>query len=380
MIPYNFLSVLVMPTDYCNMNCVYCFNSRKTHQKKKVMTIASLRQLFQITIPYYREIKFIWHGGEPLSMGLDFYKKVIELQKEININGAKIGNSIQSNLTLLDDEYVKFFLANGFKVGGSFDGTQNELTRHNTEKILAGRELMVKNGGRVGFICVVQSKNIDCLIKDYEWFKKKGINYTLNQYMAMPPYDDDELYVSPEHYAKRICEFFDYWANDALCNISITYFEDFVDHILFGAKKLCCYNSCLGKHIGVQYNGDIYNCNRDFSKEYSYGNINDYVDIHQCFDSPGFERMLTRAINRRNHCKENCDIYDFCTGGCNSTAYMGGDMEKGNAYVCQTTRSIYKYIEKQLAEIMSGFDKTKVKLNPFLISKISKHQDARRMV
>lgn len=368
--PYKHISVLIMPTDFCNMNCVYCFNTRKTHEKKKVMSLETVRKIFEITIPYYEEVKFIWHGGEPTSMGKQFYRTVIEMQREINVNNAKIENSIQSNLTLLDEDFVKFLLENNIRVGGSFDGTMNHLTRHNTDKILKGRQLIIEQGGSVGFICVVQSKNIDHLIEDYEWFKEKGINYTLNQYMATPPYENDELYVPTEHYIERICEFFDYWAKDTKCNIRISYFNDFIDYILFGKKSLCCYNSCLGKHVGIQYNGDIYNCNRDFSKEYCYGNVYDYQDIHDCFKSDGFENMVKQAVKRRECCKKECEIFDFCAGGCNSSAYMSGDISKGNEAVCQVTKAVYRYIEKKIADLLEKSDQEwKEQLNPILSKK-----------
>lgn len=338
------------------------------------MSFDTLRKIFSATIPYYDEVRFIWHGGEPTSMGKAFYKEVIRLQKEINKNNTKITNSIQSNLTLLDCGFAKFLIENGFKIGSSFDGTKNDLTRFNSQKILDGRKIVTDNGGRVGFICVVQRKNIDNLIEDYEWFKKNHINYTLNQYMATPPYENDELFVPTEHYIKRICELYDYWAKDVGCNINISYFEDFIDYHLFGKKYLCCYNSCLGKHIGVQYNGDIYNCNRDFPKEYSFGNIHDYTDIHQCFESAGFENLVKKAVERRNYCKENCEIYDFCNGGCNSTSLMGGDISRGNKYVCDTIIAVYKHIEKSLNTLKAQPEETwKTTLNPKLCEKLMKY-------
>ena len=323
--PYKHISVLIMPTDYCNMNCVYCFNGRKEYYKNKVMTLETLNKIYSITIPYYEKVNFIWHGGEPLSMGIEFYKKAVLMQKEINKNGAIIENSIQSNLTLFDDELATFFVENNFRVGGSFDGIKNEETRHNTEKILAGRDVMIRNGGRVGFICVVQNKNINCLIDDYEWFNSRGINYTINPYLCAPPYEKDVLFVSAKQYSQKVCELFDYWFADKRCKIHISYFEEFVNYIIFGKKTLCCYNSCLGKHIGIHYNGEIYNCNRDFPLEYSFGNVYDYSDIHECFDSTGFQLLVKHAVERRNYCKEHCEIYEFCAGGCNSSALVGGD-------------------------------------------------------
>lgn len=101
---YEHINILVMPTDACNMNCVYCFH--KPYQCGiEVMSIETVKRLLDITAPFYKSINFIWHGGEPLLMGLDFYQKVVELQKQSSCN---IKNSIQSNLTLMTSEMAAF--------------------------------------------------------------------------------------------------------------------------------------------------------------------------------------------------------------------------------------------------------------------------------
>ncbi len=366
-IPYRHISVLIMPTDYCNMNCVYCFNSERTCGEKIVMTDDVLEHIFHITIPFYSDVRFIWHGGEPLSVGRKFYERVIELQKKENVNGALIRNSIQTNLTLLDEEYAKFLIKNGFRIGSSFDGTTNEKTRHNSEKILNGHEILKRCGGRNGFICVVQKNNIDHLIEDYEWFKKKGINYSLNHYLA-DSRKEDPLAVPLEHYVQRMCEFFDYWLRDTTCNIAVSYFENYIKYMLKGYKDLCCFNSCMGKHIGIHYDGTIYGCNRDFPKEYSFGNVMDYKDIHECFDSAGFQRLLQSAIKRRTSCKEKCEIFDFCAGGCNSVALVGGNLEEGNEYICSIRRQIYNYIAEKLVPLRTlKMEELKKQINPHMI-------------
>lgn len=104
--PYKHISVLVMPTDHCNMNCVYCFNGRRTIQGEQLMSEETLTKMFEIIIPAYPEIRFIWHGGEPLLMGKEFYERMLEIQRRINTRGAKIKNSIQSNLTLMTNKIL----------------------------------------------------------------------------------------------------------------------------------------------------------------------------------------------------------------------------------------------------------------------------------
>lgn len=374
--PYEHISVLIMPTDYCNMNCVYCFNSRKTTEKR-IMSEETLRKIFEITIPFYREINYIWHGGEPLSMGIDFYKKALSIQKELNVYGNKIKNSIQTNLTLLDAEMADFVVANDIHIGSSFDGTQNEKTRHNSKKIVAGSDLLREHGGRNGFICVLQNYNIEHLIEDYEWFKSKKINYTINPYLVSPlEMKDNPLFVSAEKYVYCVSQFFDYWIKDTSCNIRISYFVDFINYILFKSKSLCCYNSCIGKHIGVHFDGKIYNCNRDFPEQYCFGNVYDYKDIHECFESKGFELLLQHAIERRNKCRNNCDIYEFCAGGCNSCALVGGDICKNNEYTCAILKGVYAHV-KEVIERYCELDNTILsnEVNPHVVKKIFEYKE-----
>lgn len=369
--PYKHISVLIMPTDFCNMNCVYCFNGRKTCEEKNIMSDSTLEKIFEITIPFYSEVAFIWHGGEPLSLGKAFYEKAIALQRKINKNNIPINNTIQTNLTLLDEEFADFLVKNNFHIGSSYDGITNDKTRHNTAQIMKGHEILKKSGGRNGFICVVQKENIDCLIEDYEWFKSHKINYNLNQYLTSEA-ENDELWVPAGEYIQKMCAFFDYWMLDTDCNIKVSYFERFLQYILLKEKELCCYNSCMGKHIGVHYDGRIFGCNRDFPEELCFGNVHEYTDIRQCFESQGFNRLLDKAIKRRNKCKENCELYDFCVGGCNSVALAGGNIELQNEYVCDTLKGVYHYIEKRVQEIMCNVTvMEKEKLNPHLLRYIN---------
>lgn len=374
--PYKHISVLVMPTDHCNMNCIYCFNGRRTNQGLQMMSEATLTQLFKIIIPAYPDIRFIWHGGEPLLMGKEFYERMLYIQRSINTNGAKIKNSIQSNLTLMSKELAEFLVTKDFHIGSSFDGTTNEETRHNSSRILAGHEIVKAAGGHNGFICVVQSHNIDHLIEDYEWFKEHKIGYTLNQYLTSPPYDKDPLFVPAKHYVDRMCEFFDYWVQDSTCNIGVSNFEVFLEYLLHNKKSLCTFNSCMGKHIGIHFDGRIYGCNRDFPEEYCFGSVYDYSDIRQCFSSDGFNNLLRKAIERRNYCKTNCDYFDFCAGGCNSCALAGGNVARPNEYFCATMIPVYEHIKERVLPLKTCLNKSLLrKWNPYLIRTLQAGRD-----
>lgn len=345
---YTHINVIIVTTYYCNMNCIYCYNNREIHERKEKISIETVRKLFEITIPFYKHIHFLWHGGEPLSLGKKFYEKIIDMQDEINIYGTEITNSIQTNLTLIDRSMAEFIVKNNIKVGSSYDGISNEQTRHCSRQILDGHNLLKSWGGHNGFIYVVQRKNIDYLIEDYEWFKKRHIGYNHNMYLASYPCEEDPLFVEPKYFAEKMCELFDYWIVDKECDIHLNYFEIVLDYILLGHKSLCCYNDCLGKHIGIRYDGSIYGCNRDMPTDFTYGNVYDYKNIRECFDSEGFNKCLSQAIMRRQKCIETCEIFGFCHGGCNNVALQKGNIMNPNIPSCIALRLVYNHIEEYI--------------------------------
>jgi Arylsulfatase regulator (Fe-S oxidoreductase) len=109
---FGHLNVIVMPTDVCNMNCVYCFH-KPYCENRDFMSLDTLKQLFSITLPFYKKVTFLWHGGEPMLMGQDFYDNVLSLQKS---NSCKVVNSVQTNLTLMTPAFAAFLCKNEISV------------------------------------------------------------------------------------------------------------------------------------------------------------------------------------------------------------------------------------------------------------------------
>lgn len=360
-----------MPTDYCNMNCVYCFNDRRTKKKEQVMSVETVEKIFSIIIPFYESVVFIWHGGEPTSLGIEFYKIVIELQNKYREKyDCKIQNIMQSNLTLLDERLVSFLLDNSFRIGGSYDGCCNDETRGSSSAILRGHRLIEMYGGRNSFISVISSKNIHNLINDYLWFKKENINYSTNIYISSYG-KKDPLFIPEEEFVQEYIKFFDYWVNDTKCNIKIRNFETVLNHIIYNYSSMCSYTSCLGKWVGIHYDGKIYPCNRSFPIEYCFGNISDYEDIRQCFESQSFLALTEKAVERRKKCA-NCELFSFCAGGCNNNAYVFGGIENNNHYFCRILRPIYAHIKETTKKISEMDEKEKEAINPIVIEKLKK--------
>lgn len=362
------LNILIMPTDACNINCVYCFHKPYTTGFNK-MDLSMAEHLFDITAPYYSKVNIIWHGGEPLLMGLEFYKDVMKLQRKYN---CQINNSIQSNLTLLTSEMADFFAENNITVSGSFDGVCNEQLRGHSNAILTGRQLMVDRGKKCGLIMVVSNRNVDHLIESYHFFKNIGVNFSLNLYLDPKENKNQELRLKEDIAVQRLCELFDYWLKDNSGTIHISYFRDIIKYILENKKNLCCYTSCLGRWIGLYHDGTLGPCNRYFPKEYSFGNIQNYSDIGEAFESDGFTNLLTQAIARREKCK-SCDIFAFCSGGCNNTALNENGLAENGGLSCRILLCVYQYIDKIISNMnVENIDKNKY--NPLFLDMLKKEK------
>lgn len=355
------INLLMIPTDYCNMKCKYCFFDKNINSNNR-MSNETLYQTMKIVLPFYERVSFVWHGGEPLSMGLNFYKNVVELQKEFsNKYKVKIHNCIQSNLTLLTSEMSEFFANNGFSLSTSYDGVCNDITRGNSKQILEGRSKCLDYQDKCGTIMVVSKINIDTLIESYNFFKERQMGFRINPYLGT----DKDLILDYNIYLERIYQLFEYWAMDRNTSIVISSFNSIINYILFHKKSLCTFTSCLGKWASINYNGTIKPCNRYFPDEYSYGNVFDYTSFNEAFESEGFRNIIIKAIERRNKCKE-CEIYSYCNGGCNYVAMTeNGGIENNNGSYCHYLKSIYKKIEDFLIEHKSDDN-----LNKFLKTQI----------
>jgi uncharacterized protein len=161
-------------------------------------------------------------------------------------------------------------------------------------------------------------------------------------------------------------ELFDHWVNDTNGNINISYFKHILNFILLQKKSVCTYTSCVGRWIGVHHDGEVVPCNRFFPKEYSYGNIWDYDDIGEAFESEGFKKLIQQAIIRRKKC-QSCEIYNFCNGGCNNVALNENGIENNGGRTCRILRGVYRHINDFLDSICLSIPDMDKKYNPKFI-------------
>lgn len=343
----NYLSILVKPTNECNLNCKYCYNS-VCKSEHPLLRAESFQKLCRVTFPYYRGVAFVWHGGEPTHAGLPYFRQVFEMQKTLAFQyGLIVTNSMQTNLTLINHDWVEFIKENKISCGASFDGILNDETRGSTKDFLLGKLIFEKNNLPFGVITVVIKPMLSCLQSNYEYMKGLGLSFQLNPYFTTKCEDDKfHFQCGVDEYVDSVFNLFCYWLNDEGGNINISPFCDYVAYF-FGKqyRRNCSHSSCLGSWIAIEPNGDITPCSRSFDDRFIYANIDDIEDIREIYDSRAYRKILQMAVERRRKCIETCEFYDFCQGGCNNNAYVGNGIENNKDWFCKTLFSLLTKIK-----------------------------------
>lgn len=353
------LVFIVKVTDACNLRCKYCYNSCLGY-KGNVLSLENFEKALKL-FPYnYTNVDIIWHGGEPMLCGVDYYEKAMAIEKEIMQKyPITIANRIQTNGTLIDKKWVKFFKKNDFKVGISFDGVDNEEYRGLTEKTLNGMELLKKSGVGFASIAVCASPEYD-LVENYELFKEMQVGVDFSAvYNEGGGKDLQDR--SANKFASDMCSLFDHWLYDTN-GVDVRTFSTFMLMALGKGYKICNYCSCHGKFLCIDSVGNFYNCARSSMQDYLLGNVNEVEKIDELWHSEGFARLLKGAIERRNKCKD-CEYFSVCQSNCSDTAIFEKGLNNIAEEACLRFKVLFSYIKEKTLKILE--EKVDLsKLNP----------------
>ena len=337
------INIILKPTNYCNMRCIYCFHQEYGYENN-LIKLEYITKLFDLLSRQYYTVFILWHGGEPTSIGLDNFKKYISIQKEFaRKNNAIFENSIQTNLTNINDEWLAFFKDNYFNIGTSFDGLSNDITRKNTALFLDKRKKTLEFGYKIGAICVISKKNIHSLLENYKWFNANSFSVNFNPYITAD--SSDFLYVDRQTYADEMLKMFEYWIDDTDCCIHVNPFENLIYAYFKQEFRVCTFGSCLSHWLCIEPNGNIFPCDKSFDENYCLGNISNIEKIEDVYNSNSFLSILKESIKRRNLCISSCKWFKYCHGGCNHDAFICGDISKNNHYYCLIYKDFFQYIE-----------------------------------
>ena len=369
------LYVMLKPAGaHCNLACKYCYYLEKNNlYQNSHRHLMSDDMLEQFTREYIEaqtmpQVLFTWHGGEPLMRSIDFYKKALALQKKY-ANGKQIDNVIQTNGTLLTDEWCEFFAKNHWLVGISIDGPQEYHDHYRVtpagkpswEKVMQGIQLLKKHRVEWNAMAVVNAYNAEHPLEFYHFFRDNGC-----QYLQFTPIverltehedgrtlaslaDDREIpladaSVTPQQWGNFLCTIFDDWVRHDVGKTFVEIFDCTLANWMGVLPGICAYSKECG-HAGVmEHNGDVYSCDHFVFPEYKLGNIREQslIDMLYGEKQQAFSRLKHTSLPRQ--CKE-CDMEFACHGECPKNRFEKDKYgEQGLNYLCQGYYQYYTHV------------------------------------
>ena len=359
---------------HCNLACKYCYYLEKNKLYPTAQRhLMSDKMLEQFTREYIEaqtmnQVLFTWHGGEPLLRSIDFYRKAISLQQKY-AGGRCIDNVIQTNGTLLTDEWCEFFAQNHWLVGISIDGPQPyhdhyRLTaagKPSWQKVMQGIKLLKKHGVEWNAMAVVNAYNVNHPLEFYRFFKENGCLFlqftpiverltrhedgrTLASLADKNEIPLSEASVTPEQWGYFLCAIFDEWVRKDVGKIFVEIFDCTLANWMGISPGICAYSKECG-HAGVmEHNGDVYSCDHFVFPEYKLGNIRDHslIDMLYGEQQQEFSRLKHSSLPRQ--CKE-CDMEFACHGECPKNRFMKDKYgDSGLNYLCPGYYHYYQHV------------------------------------
>ncbi len=348
----------------CNLDCAYCFYLKKEEYYPEKHSWRMTDEVLEAYVRQYIEaqqtndVNFAWQGGEPTLMGVDFFRRAVELQEKYRRPGMRILNAFQTNGTLLDDEWGEFLHEHHFLIGISIDGPPRLHDRYRLDKggkpssgrAIRGLRMLQKHKVEYNILCVVNALNGDYPLDVYGYFKQLGAQFI--QFIPIVERIDEtrvsKRSVRPEQYGRFLCKIFDEWVLNDIGQIFVQIFDIALEAWLGFVPSLCVFNETCGDAMIIEHNGDIYSCDHFVFPEYKLGNLME-DPLEQMVASP-FQRGF--GTDKRDalpgQCRE-CEVRFACNGGCPKNRFRNASNgESGLSYLCAGYKRFFKHINEPM--------------------------------
>lgn len=367
----------------CNLRCKYCYYLEKAklydNNEKHVMSDQILERFTKqyIEAQTSQDVMFTWHGGETLMRPISFYKKALRFQ-QLYGKGRRIANCIQTNATLLNDDWCKFFRDNNFLVGVSIDGPQefHDAYRLSTDgrptwnQVMRGIRLLNQYHVEWNALAVVNNLNVEHPHEFYQFFKDircQFIQFTpiverivdnRNDGLTLAPGMEEggrmaDFSVTPEQWGRFLCEIFDEWVRHDVGTYFIQTFDATLANWVGVAPGICSLSKECG-HAGImEYNGDVYSCDHFVYPEHMLGNLRHKTITEMMYSNKQrqFAKMKTEMLPKQCH---ECDFLFACHGECPKNRFVKDHYgNPGLNYLCKGYHMFFQHV-KPYMDFMKG--------------------------
>ena len=380
--------LLAKPTGAtCNLDCKYCFFL----SKELLYPDSRFRMTDEVLEAYIRElleahqepeVTIAWQGGEPTLMGLDFFKRSIELVSKYKKPGQTVMHNIQTNGIKVEDEYAEFFNENHFLVGLSMDGPQemhdayrvNKGGQGTHKRVVKAWQILMEHGVDVNILCTVNAANADHPLEVYHYFRDE----LKAQYIQLIPIVErstadmlplanegwgeragnrplyiqagnlvTERSVKPEQYGRFLASIFDEWVRKDVGNVFVINFDASLANWV-GHPSVCIFQKTCGQALAMEHNGDLYSCDHFVEPAHILGNI---LETHMR-TLIGSDQQLKFGRDKYDtlprYCRE-CEVLFACYGECPRNRFLKTpDGEAGLNYLCAGYKYFFKHIDKPM--------------------------------
>lgn len=369
----------------CNIKCDYCFYLEKHALFSKGEDMRMPDDVLAAYIAQYVQsqptpvVEFVWHGGEPTLLGLDFFRRVVDLQKPFR-GRKEIRNSLQTNGMRLTDEWCEFFKRNNFFVGLSLDGPRDIHDRYRKDHagrptfddVMRGLRLLQKHGVEYNVLACVARDTAYRPLEVYTFFRNEGIKFIQftpiierlpdqetagrGLWLAGPARLDGEeantlvtpWTVEPKKYGEFLIAIYEEWVKKDVGDVFVMNFEWALNAWIGNPSPVCIFARQCGRAVAMEHNGDVYACDHYVYPEYRLGNIlkDNLGEMVDRSVASGFGPHKEETLPR--YCRE-CEVLNACWGGCPKHRFTRSPYgEPGLHYLCAGYKKFFLHIRKYL--------------------------------
>lgn len=380
------IHVLAKPNgSLCNIACNYCFYLEKRelfpadqpHRMSDVVLAAYIAQY--VAAQPTPVVEFVWHGGEPTLLGLDFFRRVVALQESYRVTKT-IRNVLQTNALLLDDAWCQFLKANDFFIGVSLDGPQEIHDRYRKdrsgqgtfERVMRGVRLLQQHGVEFNALACVGRETAHHPLEVYRFFKQAGITHiqftpiierepdaeteALGLWLARPALLDQQepntrvtpWTVEPEAYGDFLIAIVEEWVRHDVGSTFVMNIEWALTAWLGEPSPVCIFSKTCGRAVAIEHNGSVFACDHYVYPDYRLGNVlqDELGPMVERSVASGFGPHKESTLPR--YCQQ-CEVKQACWGGCPKHRFATTpEGEPGLHYLCPGYKKFFRHIRRYL--------------------------------
>lgn len=357
------ISVMLKPSSsMCNLKCEYCFYSSLASERKEYskgfMNLITAENVIKSAVEFTKgtEIIFTFQGGEPMLSGIEFYKTFIELVRKHNRYNSKITYCMQTNATLISEEWCCFFKENHFLLGVSLDGNafQNAYRvypdgRESFHDVLNGIQLLQKFKVEFNILSVVTKRLANTVRDNYKFMKQNNI-FNLQYINCLKPFKSDynsDLYMNNDDCLFFLKKAFNLYYNDNMrgSSISVRSFDNYLLLLQGRNAEQCGMNGFCSSQFVVEGDGTVYPCDFYCLDEWELGNINmnSFAEMLRCEKHKAF---LKESFEVDDKCK-NCSCFALCRGG-------GCKRNKAESDYCSAYRAFFLSSQNKMKNMLNN--------------------------